>query len=71
MEEPRRRTLVRLGKLVERTKRYNSYVAGSPGSPGLPGPDATMEVKHELFPIPQATIDANTGAPLQQNPGYN
>ena len=70
MEEPRRRTLVRLGKLVERTKRYNSYLAGSPGSAGTLGPGSTMQDKHELFPIPQSTIDANTGAPLQQNPGY-
>lgn len=71
MEEPRRRTLVRLGKLVERTKLYNSSLAGSPGSAGSLGPGATMDTKHELFPIPQATITANTGAVLKQNPGYN
>jgi hypothetical protein len=70
MEEPRRRTLVRLGKLVERTQMYNSYLAGSPGSPGSLGPGATIQAKHELLPIPQATIAANTGAVLQQNPGY-
>ena len=29
-----------------------------------------MEPYHELWPIPQTAIDANTGAKLQQNPGY-
>jgi hypothetical protein len=70
MEEPRRRTLVRLGKLVERTKLYNSYLAGSPGSAGSLGPGATIQPRHELLPIPQSTIAANTGAELTQNPGY-
>ncbi|HVG15022.1 MAG TPA: RagB/SusD family nutrient uptake outer membrane protein, partial [Chitinophagaceae bacterium] len=70
MEEPRRRTLVRLGKLVERTKLYNSYLAGSPGSAGTLGPGSTIQDKHELLPIPQSTIAANTGAELKQNPGY-
>ena len=70
LEEPRRRTLVRLGKLVERTKLYNSDLAGSPGQTPMPGPGATIQTKHELLPIPQSTIAANTGAVLQQNPGY-
>jgi len=69
-EEPRRRTLVRLGKMVERTKQFNSYLAGSPNSPGALGIGSTMQDKHGLFPIPAATIAANTGAALQQNPGY-
>lgn len=70
LEEPRRRTLVRLGKMVERTQLYNSDLAGSPGQTPMPGPGATIQPKHELFPIPQSTIAANTGAVLQQNPGY-
>lgn len=70
LEEPRRRTLVRLGKMVQRTKLYNSDLAGSPGQTPMAGPGATIDPKHELFPIPQSTIAANTGAVLQQNPGY-
>jgi hypothetical protein len=70
MEEPRRRTLVRLGKLVERVKTFNSYLTGFPNVPGAPGPGATIAGKHELFPIPASTIAANTGAKLEQNPGY-
>jgi len=55
-EEPRRRTLIRMGKLVERVKKYNSRTP--------------IEAKHELFPIPQKFIDANFGAKIEQNPGY-
>jgi starch-binding outer membrane protein, SusD/RagB family len=58
IEEPRRRTLVRLGLLYERTMRYN-YRAQS-----------NMEPYHELWPIPQKAIDANREAILRQNPGY-
>jgi hypothetical protein len=76
MEEPRRRTLVRLGKLVERTKTFNSYVTGFPCpatgncNPGQPGLGASIQAHHELFPIPQSFINANVGSPIQQNPGY-
>jgi hypothetical protein len=76
MEEPRRRTLVRLGKLVERTRAFNSYVTGfpcpatGPCNPGQPGLGTTIQAHHELFPIPQSFINANTGAVIQQNPGY-
>lgn len=58
VEEPRRKTLVRLNKLYERTMKYNFRVKDN------------MEPYHELWPIPQTAIDANTGAKLQQNPGY-
>jgi hypothetical protein len=77
MEEPRRRTLVRLGKLVERTRTFNSYVTGfpcpatGPCNPGQPGLGTTIQAHHELFPIPQSFISANVGAVITQNPGYN
>lgn len=58
VEEPRRRTLVRLRKLYERTMKYNFRVQDN------------MEPYHEVWPIPQKAIDANTGAKLQQNQGY-
>lgn len=58
VEEPRRRTLTRMGKLVERVKKYN-FRSGS-----------SIQPFHELFPIPQKAIDANINAKLEQNPGY-
>ncbi|AGA77938.1 RagB/SusD family nutrient uptake outer membrane protein [Echinicola vietnamensis] len=58
IEENRRLTLNRMGKLVERTKMYN------------PQSGPSIQEHHELFPIPQTTIDANIDAPLKQNPGY-
>lgn len=58
IEEPRRRTLVRLGLLYERAVKYNFRAA------------ATMEPYHALWPIPQKARDANREANLVQNPGY-
>ncbi|WP_455592726.1 RagB/SusD family nutrient uptake outer membrane protein [Bacteroides sp.] len=55
-EELRRFTLTRLGKLKERTLKYNSRAA--------------MEDKHLLWPIPQDVINSNTGAEFPQNPGW-
>jgi hypothetical protein len=59
-EERRRMTLSRLGKLVERTKKYQTRSDVK----------ATIQSFHELYPIPQSAIDANFGAKLEQNPGY-
>jgi hypothetical protein len=59
IEEKRRLTLSRLGKMYENTIKYNVYNA----------PD--IREHHQLFPIPQSEIDANVGAVLAQNPGYN
>lgn len=56
-EELRRFTLVRTGKLVERTKKYNSR-------------SSKIDNDHILWPIPQSIIDSNTGADFPQNPGY-
>lgn len=58
VEEPRRRTLVRLGKMYERTVKYNFLCS------------PTIKPYNELWPIPQTAIDANTGAKLEQNTGY-
>lgn len=59
-EEPRRRTLTRMGLLVERTRKYS-----------LLGPTrTTIQDYHEFFPIPQTAIDANFSVKLDQNPGY-
>jgi len=56
-EEHRRYTLVRLGKWHEKFSMYNK-VGASKGS-----------AYHNLMPIPQTVIDANS-APMEQNPGY-
>ena len=60
-EEWRMLTLMRLGKLVERVREYNN----NPGNPGL-----SIQDYQNLWPIPQTEIDLNTGAVLEQNPGY-
>jgi starch-binding outer membrane protein, SusD/RagB family len=55
-EELRTATLTRLGKLVERTRKYNGSV------PYLE--------HHNLWPIPFSEIEKNVGAVLEQNSGY-
>ena len=61
-EEWRLLTLMRLGKLVDRVRQYND----DPSNPGV-----GIEDQHSLWPIPQTEIDLNTGAVLEQNPGYS
>jgi hypothetical protein len=63
-EEDRRETLMRTGKLIERTRKYNRIAAGV--RDGVPG----IQDYHVLLPFPQIVIDANVGNVLQQNPGY-
>lgn len=58
VEEPRRKTLVRLNKLYERSIKYNYRVVNN------------IKPYNELWPIPQTAIDANNGAVIEQNPGY-
>lgn len=60
VEEPRRRTLVRVGKLVERVRKYNL----------LEETKNAIQDYHLYFPIPQSVIDANYGNEILQNPGY-
>ncbi len=59
IEEQRRRTLSRMGLLYERVKKYNYSSA------------TTIQPFNELWPIPLRVIDSNSGAAIQQNPGYH
>ncbi len=59
IEEQRRRTLVRMGVLYERIMKYNPTSA------------KTIKPFNQLWPIPLTVIDSNTGAVIEQNPGYN
>ena len=59
LEEFRLLTLTRLGKLVERARKYNS----------ITGP--TYQDHHNLWPIPYSEIEKNLEGDIQQNPGYN
>lgn len=60
-EEMRMITLLRTGKLVERTRKYHD-------NPLLPG--ANIQDHNNLWPIPQNQIDLNIGGNFEQNPGY-
>ncbi len=57
-EENRRITLSRMGKLVERVRRYN------------PLNKSNINDYNALFPIPYSEIEANKNGNLEQNPGY-
>lgn len=57
-EYPRRFTLIRTGKLLERVRSLN------------PVSKSTIRDYHVRWPIPQTAIDANSGAELKQNDGY-
>jgi hypothetical protein len=60
-EEMRMITLLRMDKLVDRTRRYND-------NPFLPG--ANIQDHNKLWPIPQDQLDLNIDVEWQQNPGY-
>ena len=57
-EEPRRITLHRTGKLVERVRKYNELNSSE------------IQDIHGLWPIPNSFIEANVSAKIEQNPGY-
>jgi hypothetical protein len=57
-EEFRMVTLTRMGKLVDRARRYN------------PKTGPTIEDYHNLWPIPYSEIERNINAKIEQNPGY-
>ncbi len=61
IEETRRRTLVRMGKLVERVRIYNIREDTR----------ESIEEHHRWYPIPQRAIDSNLEAVLEQNVGYD
>lgn len=58
IEEKRRLTLSRMGKLYGRTVEHSAWNASN------------IREHHQLYPIPQSEIDANVGAILEQNSGY-
>ncbi len=58
LEEDRRITLTRLGKLVERVRLHNAHN----------GPQ--IQDFNAVWPLPISEIDANINADLTQNPGY-
>lgn len=60
-EEFRHITLRRMGKFLERVRRYNN-------NPIYPA--CNVQDYNVLFPIPQSQIDLNLGAEFAQNPGY-
>jgi hypothetical protein len=57
-EEHRRYTLLRTGTFLDRVKRYNPITA------------PVVTARDTLLPIPQDVIDANSGKPMPQNPGF-
>ena len=57
-EEIRLLTLMRLGKLVERVRKYNHVTQ-----------DNILDHQN-LWPIPSGEIETNSEAELVQNPGY-
>jgi hypothetical protein len=57
-EEERRYTLLRTHTWLDRVRKYNP----------LAGPN--VESRDTIFPIPQAVIDANLDAKMEQNPGF-
>lgn len=57
IEKKRRLTLMRLGVLYDRVKRFNPYYSH-------------IQERFNLFPIPSAEIERNRSAKLEQNPGY-
>ncbi|MDN3667563.1 RagB/SusD family nutrient uptake outer membrane protein [Algibacter miyuki] len=59
LEEKRRLTLMRLGKLYDQVNRYNPYYM-----------EQGMQEHFNLWPIPADEIEANREVVLKQNPGY-
>ena len=62
MEEFRLNTLMRMEKLPEYLMKYNKVVKTN---------GYTLDSHINKLPIPNSEIEANTGAVLEQNPGYN
>ncbi len=67
-EENRRMTLVRTGTLVDRATQLTGV---GPLAGGNLETTNGLTDQHLLMPIPQAEIDLNKDAVLEQNPGYN
>ncbi|MDR0844954.1 MAG: RagB/SusD family nutrient uptake outer membrane protein [Tannerella sp.] len=69
LEEIRLCTLMRLGKFVDRVRRYNAIYDGPGGAPRESSGTSVQEY-HNLLPIPFDEIERNVLAKLEQNPGY-
>lgn len=59
-EEPRRRTLVRMGRLVDRVRTFSIRALTR----------NSVQDYNQWWPIPQSAIDANAGKVLPQTDGY-
>jgi starch-binding outer membrane protein, SusD/RagB family len=59
IEEKRMLTLMRMGKWVERTRKYNPFYG------------TQMKDHYNLWPIPFGEIEKNNKGVLEQNPNYN
>ncbi|MDR3269831.1 MAG: RagB/SusD family nutrient uptake outer membrane protein [Tannerella sp.] len=68
-EELRMCTLCRMGKLVERTRKYNSVFYGM-GGRVYESSGTSMQDYHNLWPIPFSEIERNIEVKMEQNPGY-
>jgi hypothetical protein len=68
-EEFRICTLCRMGKLVERTRKYNTVYYGQ-GGEVFEAAGTSIQDYHNLWPIPIAEIERNIETVLEQNPGY-
>jgi hypothetical protein len=68
-EELRMITLCRMGKLVDRTRKYNSTYPAINGQV-FESSGTSMQDYHNLWPIPFAEIERNIETNLEQNPGY-
>lgn len=66
VEEKRRITLMRTGKLYDRVTKCNPFYT----DPKTCGDGIGMLKKYNLWPIPQSAIEANIDAKLEQNPDY-
>ena len=63
-EERRRLTLARLELVYDRVSRY------ADGNKNVSFQGLNVQPHHNLWPIPYSEIERNTGAVLEQNPGY-
>ena len=65
LEEKRRLTLSRMGKLYERITKYNPYYSAEGSADGK-----AYDKHFDLLPIPTSVIEANKDGKLEQNPDY-
>jgi hypothetical protein len=68
-EEMRMVTLCRMGKLADRTRKYNVTYTDKNGQV-YESTGTSIQDYHNLWPVPFSEIERNTEAKLEQNPGY-